>query len=111
MLYIFGWYTPIPSDAKQLLAYFLVGHPFKKEKKVLWMHFTRAIWMESNHQIFQEMEQPNDRFSESTVYIVILFSYFSPLYLERFFVTPLEWAFPTFLFSYFILSMKLFLLK
>lgn len=82
VLSIFGWIAPLPSKANHLLAYMLDSHPSKKEKKILWMHFTRAIfwaiWMERNHRIFQDKELPFDRLFESIVFLVISWCKCSP---------------------------------
>lgn len=42
----FGWPAPRPGDIHTLLSSYLVGHPFRKETKILWECFIPAFFLE-----------------------------------------------------------------
>lgn len=71
----FNWSAPRPHDIHDLLSFYLVGHPFRNEKKTLWECFIRAflwnLWLERNARIFKEKSQSIQSFLEHTTFTAL----------------------------------------
>lgn len=53
-----GWSAAHSINMPLFLASTLIGHPFKNEKRCIWLHFIQAllwiVWSEGNRRIFHD---------------------------------------------------------
>lgn len=79
---IFGWQIPLPGDIETLITALLLGHPFKKEKKILWECFICVIlwklWLGRNDRSFNEKARNIAAFMDSVIIAAISWNHLSP---------------------------------
>lgn len=79
-----------PDDVFTLIPIVLLGHPFKREKKLLWVCFVWAflwnIWLERNARIFTDKHRDFDLFVDSTTLLAINWSKLSLSFLQLHFI-------------------------